>query len=65
MELDKLFCDGIVLAEERPIRVFGRSAGRVTVRLCGAEASAEPQRHCSDKKARRSYAERLFQQFPV
>ena len=42
MKLDKLFCDGVVFAKGKPLRVFGESDGRVTVKLCGIEASAVP-----------------------
>ena len=42
MKLDKLFCDGVVFAEGKPVRVFGEGECRVTVKLCGAESSAEP-----------------------
>ena len=41
MKLDKLFCDGVVLAEEKPVRVFGEGEGTITVKLCGASATAE------------------------
>lgn len=40
MKLDRLFCDGVVFAEEKPLRVFGEGEGKVKVRLCGAEAEA-------------------------
>jgi len=43
MKLDKLFCDGVVFAEGKPLRVFGVSEGRVTVKFCGTEASAAPE----------------------
>ena len=43
MKLDKLFCDGVVFAERKPIRVFGEAEEKVTVRFCGFEATAEPE----------------------
>ena len=43
MKLDKLFCDGVVFAEGKPLRVFGESEGRVTVKLCGRETSTIPE----------------------
>lgn len=43
MKLDKLFCDGVVFAEGKPLRVFGESDGRVTVKFCGVETTARPE----------------------
>ncbi|MBQ9879432.1 MAG: hypothetical protein IJM45_03255 [Clostridia bacterium] len=43
MKLDRIFCDGAVFAEEKPIRVFGYSDGLVTVKFCGAETKATPE----------------------
>jgi len=43
MKLDKLFCDGVVLAENKPIRVFGESDGEVAVKLGGFTATAQPK----------------------
>ena len=43
MKLDKLFCDGVVFAEGKPLRVFGESDGRVTVKFCGVETTAGPE----------------------
>ncbi len=53
MKLDKLFCDGVVFAEGKPVRVFGKSRGAVTVRLCGYEATAVPNdgRWCAELPA--------------
>ncbi len=44
MKLDKLFCDGVVFAEGKPIRVFGEGNGEVTVKFCGNEAKAAPEK---------------------
>ncbi|MBR6918125.1 MAG: hypothetical protein IKN38_08070 [Clostridia bacterium] len=43
MKLDVLFCDGIVFAEEKPVRIFGESDGEVSVKICGAKATAVPE----------------------
>ena len=37
MELNAVFCDGMVLAANKPIRVFGTGKGRVSVRFLGSE----------------------------
>ncbi len=39
MKPNGLFCDGAVLAEGKPIRVFGDGDGEITVRLCGAAST--------------------------
>ncbi len=38
--LDPLFSDGVTFAEGKPMRVFGRGDGEVTVRIAGRTASA-------------------------
>ncbi|MBO4868461.1 MAG: hypothetical protein J5585_01980 [Clostridia bacterium] len=43
MKLDPIFSDGVIFAENRPVRVFGEGDGPVTVRLCGAEKTVMPQ----------------------
>ena len=35
MKLDPLFCDNLIFAENKPIRVFGEGEGDVTVRFNG------------------------------
>ena len=42
MKPDKLFCDGVVFAENKPVRVFGTGDLPVTVKFCGAETTAAP-----------------------
>ena len=40
MELNSIFRDGMVLAADKPIRVFGKGEGRVTVRFLGETVTA-------------------------
>ena len=40
MELNSIFRDGMVLAADKPIRVFGQGQGRVTVRFLGETVTA-------------------------
>ena len=44
MKLNDIFRDGVVFAEEKPVRIFGEGDGTVTVRLCGAEATSVSER---------------------
>lgn len=37
MKLNELFCDNMIFAEDKPVRVFGEGDGDVTVRFCGEE----------------------------
>lgn len=41
MELNAIFCNGMVLAANKPIRVFGTGSGRAEVRFLGVEKSTE------------------------
>ena len=36
MKLDPLFCDNMIFAENKPIRVFGEGEGDVTVSFNGS-----------------------------
>ena len=38
MELNQLFCDGMILQADKPVRVFGKGAGKASVRFNGAQA---------------------------
>ena len=39
MELNQIFCSGMVLAANKPIRIFGTGSGRAAVRFLGMEKS--------------------------
>lgn len=53
LKLDLLFCDGVIFAEGKPVRVFGEGDRAVTIKMCGAAATAAPEsgRWCAELPA--------------